>query len=172
MKQAVIEENLHFIRRIEDYQRERGVRRAEACREIGISEARLSDLRNGRAVVSKKFLKKIAEAEARIGLETDVTLANSAIASRPEDQTGRPGQKANMAYQRIKDAEQQLDKLFEDGATQVLQRLASARNQVGQAKKEMKEVVESLGWKVEAEPLPWMVAEDEAERPTRPNDEK
>lgn len=67
-KQAKIEDNLRFLLRVDNYQRVRGLKKAEACKEIGISESRLSDIRNSGVPVSSKFWLRLEQAEVNAGI--------------------------------------------------------------------------------------------------------
>ncbi len=66
--QAVNEDNLHFLQRVDNYQFNQGVRRAQACRKIGISEGRLSEIRNFKVPVSDKMWRKLEAAEKAAGI--------------------------------------------------------------------------------------------------------
>lgn len=63
-------DNLQYLRRVDAYQHARGLRRQEACQEIGISEGRLSDIRTGKANPSAKLWHRLEEAERRAGLDS------------------------------------------------------------------------------------------------------
>lgn len=55
-------------RRVDDYQHRRGILRAPAVREIGISEGLLSEIRNGKRPISSKAWRKLFEAEKAAGI--------------------------------------------------------------------------------------------------------
>lgn len=81
------EENLQFLQRVDEYQYRRGLKRVEACREIGISEGRLSEIRNGKASVSGRMWQKLKIAEGRtFGRKWDAASAKTALASMGREQ--------------------------------------------------------------------------------------
>lgn len=69
--QPKTEDNRRFLMRFEAFKLDLSLTVVEACRRIGISEGRLSDIRNDRAKVSRRFWWKLLDAEKAAGLSRE-----------------------------------------------------------------------------------------------------
>jgi hypothetical protein len=96
--QVKTEENLHFLQRVDRLQYSQGLKRLEACREIGISEGRLSEIRNGSVPVSEKMWSRLSAAEQRAGLTAEPhSQAIHCPAAPPANLDAMAQMQANMA---------------------------------------------------------------------------
>ncbi|MEM0967636.1 MAG: helix-turn-helix transcriptional regulator [Verrucomicrobiota bacterium] len=93
-----MKKNEDFLQRVDAYQFRRGIRRTEACKEIGISEGRLSQIRNGSVEPSTKFWHRLEAAEKALELIDDRKRA-TAVAYQTLAQKGPGEEMAQISRQ-------------------------------------------------------------------------
>lgn len=106
--QGKTEENLRFLKRVDALQLNLGLTRAAACRRIGVSEAMLSYIRQGKHTVSGKLWEKLVRAEGA-AVKGREGLATETLAEGPGGFS--PGDEADIR-ERLDRIEQKLDCLI------------------------------------------------------------